>query len=117
MLERVAVGPIPSCLSTEHSNESLTHEVEYLNLLYSSISDDMSWFCYGLHRSLEIQYMRILVKKLLDYNFSEDTEWRIMAEANPKLILPTLSTERVKHVLVEMYQATKQVCTGVWSRE
>ena len=54
--------------------------------------------------------MRVLVKKFLDYNLSEDNEWRILAEAQPKVHFPAPSTERVKHVLIEMYEATKQVC-------
>ena len=54
--------------------------------------------------------MRVLVKKLLDYNLTEDADWRILASAQPKIHFPAPSTERVKHVLIEMYEATKQVC-------
>ena len=53
--------------------------------------------------------MRVVVKRFLDYNLSEDIEWRILAEAQPKTHFPAPSTERVKHVVVEIYEATKQV--------
>ena len=60
-------------------------------------------------RSLEMQYMRLLVSRLLPMDFAEDTEWRILQQAHGKASFPPLNAERVHHLIVEMYDATKQV--------
>ena len=59
--------------------------------------------------SLELKYIRLLVKKLLPLNFAEDPEWRTLMQGCEKITFPPLSVERVKHIIVEMYEATKQV--------
>ena len=58
---------------------------------------------------MEVQYLRVLVTKLLPLNFAEDQEFRILMQGCAKMSFPPLGAERVKHIIVEMYEATKQV--------
>lgn len=42
-------------------------------------------------------------------DLAEDPEWRILQQAHGKASFPPLGAERVHHLIVEMYEATKQV--------
>ena len=52
--------------------------------------------------------MRLMVKKLLPFALVEDKEFRVLFQACTK-DFPMLSVERVRHIMVEMYSATKAV--------
>lgn len=49
------------------------------------------------------------MKKLLPANFAEDPEWRALMQAHGNTRFPNLCEERVRHLLMEMYEATKEV--------
>jgi len=62
----------------------------------------------ALCRTLELQFVRCLVKKFLPINYGESHEVRVFWRALAK-DAPTMCAERTKHVIVEMYAATKAV--------
>lgn len=51
--------------------------------------------------------MRVLIKKILPLNYAEDKDWRVLQAGHGKTKFSALGIERVKHIIVEMYEATK----------
>ena len=50
----------------------------------------------------------MVIKKLLPFNFGEDKETLVFHKTLAK-DAPAMSVERTKHIIVEMYAATKAV--------
>lgn len=69
-------------------------------------------------RIRELLAVKMLVDKCLPFSFfSSGTAWTqlmalVTAETTP---FPELSSSRVKHLLVEMFVATKKVGVVIWS--
>lgn len=84
-----------------------------LRYFYSSCVVSIGCFFF---RVRELLAMRMVVDKFLPFNFfSSGTTWQelaglLTAKTTP---FPALSSRRVKHLLVEMYVATKKV-SGVY---
>lgn len=53
--------------------------------------------------------MRLAVKKLLAFDFAEDKEFRILQHLHGDAKFPSLGVDRFKHLIAEMYSATKEV--------
>ena len=53
--------------------------------------------------------MRLLVQKLLPFDFAEASEFRAFLKLITKNSAPKIAIQRVKHIILEMYSATKEV--------
>ena len=58
--------------------------------------------------------MRLLIKKMLPFDFATDEDFRILVGSMSEYF-PRLSPRRVRHVIVEMYAATKKVRLSIAS--
>ncbi|CAN0293289.1 unnamed protein product, partial [Ectocarpus sp. 4 AP-2014] len=73
----------------------------------------------GKNRVRELLCMEMAVQMFLQFSFFSSEKWRqtIGFEASGDTPYPELPAKRVKHLLVEMYVATKKVVMGDMQRE
>lgn len=55
--------------------------------------------------------MRLLVEEMLSFTLSASPEFRVLMSLASKRTFPTIDAKYVKHMIVEMYDATNKVGT------
>lgn len=60
-------------------------------------------------RTLELQFMRLLVKEMMAFDIVAKREFRVLMRAAGGSKWEQLSPQRARHVMVEMFDATKKV--------
>lgn len=81
----------------------------YFNVLHRLLV--LCCVCYSSNRVSELQAAKLLVEKMLPFNFFSSAEMfrEMMGTASGGSTFPELSPRRVKHLITELYVATKKV--------
>lgn len=105
----IVASHAPCTTTTLHDDQKVTRcLVEVMLIAHILFFGLLCCHLFMVHRCLELQYTRRVIKKMLPFNFGEDHEVRVLFKTMARDTIQ-MSAERTRHIIAEMYAATKKV--------